>query len=172
MVLRFRTLAAIAVVGLLAVAGAAAFAQGPGGPGGPGRRGPGAGRGGPQAALPLRALDLTDAQRDQVRQLTEQHREQSRDLLERVRAARDAQRKAGEAVPFSEQDVRAAAQALGELESELAVSQARLQSEIQALLTPEQQQKLQTMRAERAARAKQREERFRQRQQGQARPQA
>lgn len=171
MVLRFRILAPIAAVALLAVAGAVAFAQGPG-PGGPGRRGPGFGRGGPQAAFPLRALDLTDAQREQVRQVTQQHFEQERDLLERVRAAREAQRQAAQTVPFSEPQVRATAEGLAALEADLSVSQARLQSEILALLTPEQQQRLQKMRAEREARVKERQDRFRQRQQGQARPQA
>jgi Spy/CpxP family protein refolding chaperone len=65
---------------------------------------------------------------------------------------------------------------LAELQADLAVAEARLQSDIYALLTAEQQQRLQQMRADRAARAKQREaqqqQRLQQRQQRQARPQA
>src|SRR5437764_1928589 len=95
---RFRSLTlTAALAGLLA--GGVAFAQGPGpgrrGPGGPGGLGgPGGpgGRGGPGVAgLPLRALNLTEAQQDQVKQLTDQYREQSRNLAEQLRTAIEAQ---------------------------------------------------------------------------------
>ena len=61
---------------LLIVAAAVYAAQGPGG--GRGFGGPG-GRGalGP-AGINLRALDLTDAQRDQIRQITQRYQEQMR----------------------------------------------------------------------------------------------
>ena len=166
MVRRFRIVALITVVALFALAGAAVLAQRPG-VRGPRGGGPGFGPGGPQAGLELRALDLTDAQREQVRQLTQQQREQTRALLERARAAREAQRQAVEAIPFNEPQVRAALQALAEVQTELAVQQARIQSDVYALLTPEQQQRLQQVRAEREARTKQRLERMQQRRQGQ-----
>ena len=127
---------------------------------------------GRRAGLALRALDLTDAQREQVRQLTQQHREQTRALVERAKAGREAQRQAVEAIPFSEEQIRAAMQALAEAQAELAVQQARLQSDIYALLTPEQQQRLQKMREEREGRAKGRRDRFQQRLQGRPRPSA
>ena len=103
----------VALTGLLA-GGAAAYAQAPEAGGrGPGFRGPG----GPQAGLALRELGLNDAQQEQVRQISQQHREQMRLLNERFEA-----------------DVR-------------------------ALLTPEQLQKADALRAERDARMKQRRER-------------
>jgi Spy/CpxP family protein refolding chaperone len=121
----------------------------------------------------LGELGLSDAQREQVKQLTQQHREQARALFERVRAARAAERQATEAMPFSEPQLRAALQALGEVETELAVQQARLRNDIYAVLTPDQQAKLKELRADREARIKKRQERFQQRrQQRQPRPQA
>ena len=177
MVRRFRNVALSAVVAAVAAGGALAYAQGPDS-GGLRGRGPGfgPGPGGPQAGLSLRALDLTEAQQEQVRQLSQQGREQMRALMDRMRAAQDARRQAVEAIPFNESQVRAAMRDLAELQADLAVAEARLQSDIYALLTAEQQQRLQQMRADRAARAKQREaqqqQRLQQRQQRQARPQA
>jgi Spy/CpxP family protein refolding chaperone len=124
----------------------------------------------------LRGLDLTDAQQEQVRQLSQQSREQMRALMERMRTAQEARRQAVEAIPFNESQVRAAMRDLAEIEADLAVAQARLQNDIYALLTAEQQQRLQKMRADREARAKERaaqqQQRLQQRQQRQARPQA
>ena len=101
MIRRFHlpTVSAIAALALLAgtVLGStvmAAQGPGPGGMRGRGPGGPGAGPGGRGAGIALRALDLTEAQREQMRQLTEQHREQTRTLAERVRAAAEAQREA------------------------------------------------------------------------------
>jgi protein CpxP len=120
----------------------------------------------------LREIELTDAQRDQVRQLMEQQRESSRALFERAQAARIAQRQAIDAIPFSEPAVRAAMAASAEIEEDLAVQEARLQSEIYGLLTSEQQQQLQKIRADREARMKEQLARPRQRGQAQSRPSA
>lgn len=165
MVRRFRILGVSALAAAL-VSGALAYAQGPA-PGGPHGRGLGIGPGGPGSGLALRALDLTDAQQEQVRQLTQQNREQLRALMDRMRAAQDARRQAVEAIPFNESQVRSAMKELAEVEADLAVAQARLQADIYALLSAEQQQRLQTLRAEREARAKQRapQQRLHQRQQ-------
>ena len=163
MVRHSRSLAVAALVASVVVGGVVVSAQRPGF--GPGQRRA-------QAGLALRALDLTEAQREQVRQLTVQHREQTRTLLDRLQTTQEARRKAVEAIPFSESQIRAAAQALAEVEAELAVQQARLQADVYALLTPEQQTRLQTMRAERDARAKERMSRLQQRGQRKPQPQA
>jgi Spy/CpxP family protein refolding chaperone len=171
----FRVLGLSALVAALVTGGAFVYAQ-DAGPSGPRGRGPGFGVRGPQAGLSLRALDLTEAQQEQVRQLSQQNREQMRALMDRMRAAQEARRQAVEAIPFNESQVRAAMRELAEIEADLAVAEARLQSDIYALLTAEQQQRLKTMRAEREARAKERQQqlqqRLQQRQQRQARPQA
>lgn len=169
---RSHVLRVITLVGGIVAGGALVSAQGPA----DGPRGRGPGPGGPQAGLALRALDLTEAQQEQVRQLTQQNREQMRSLMDRMRAAQDARRKTVEAVPFNESQVRAAMKDLAEVEADLAVAEARLQADIYALLSADQQQRLQKLRADREARAKERaqqqQQRLQQRQQRQARPQA
>jgi protein CpxP len=156
---RIHLLVLTLVVALLA-GGALTYAQDRG-PIGPGGRGPG----GPGAGLALRGLDLTDAQREQVRQLTQQNREQMRAVMDRMRAAQDARRQAVEAIPFNESQVRSAMKELAEVEADLAVAQARLQADIYALLSADQQQQLQKLRAERETRAKARAQQQQQRQQ-------
>ena len=154
------------VVVLVAAGGAKLFSQAPG-PRGPGGGGPGIGGG-----LPLRELELTEAQREQAQQLVQQHREATRTLVERAQSARQAQRQAMDAIPFSEPAVRTAMAAMAEVEADLAVQQARLQGEIYGLLTTDQQERLQKIRADRETRMRERLARPRQRGADQARPQA
>jgi Spy/CpxP family protein refolding chaperone len=149
MVRRTKVIAVSALALLIAGGSAMVFAQGPG-PRGP-RGGPGLGGG-----LPLRELSLTEAQRTQVQQLVEKHREGTRVLMERAQKARAAQRQAVDAIPTNESAIRTAAAAVAEVEADLAVQQAQLQNEIFNLLTPEQQQQLQKVRADREARMKER----------------
>jgi protein CpxP len=153
----------VAVVAALLATGTA-FAQGGprlrdgfGGQGFGGGRGPGARMAAdPAAMLPLRQLDLTEAQRTQIRQLAERHRSEVRPLLERLRSAAGARRQAMEASPLDEGRIRGAVEELSRVEADLAVHRARLRSEIFALLTPEQQQRAEQLRAERDARLQQR----------------
>ena len=141
-----------------------------GGPGFGGPGGPGFGVGGRGAGLPLRALDLTDAQREQVRQLTQQFREQNRPSAERMRQAMEARRTASQATPPDESGIRAAMQEMAQIQSDMAVQGARLRSDVLALLTPEQRQKADELGAQRETRMKERQARIRERRQ-QATPQ-
>ena len=145
-----------------------ALAQGPGLAGPLGR---GAGPGDFGAAPLLRGLNLTDAQQQQVRQLADQMRTQSRPVVEEVRKAEQARRDAMEAVPVDEGRIRSVMQQLGQAQTEFSILQARFHSDVYALLTPEQQEQAQKLRAEREARLKQRQDRLQQRLQ-QRRPQA
>jgi protein CpxP len=157
---RFRSLTLVAVLTTVLAAGAV-YAQGPDG----GRRGPGGRSGfGPGGGLPLRALNLTDAQQEQVRTLTQQFRTQNHTAGERFRTAMDAQRKAVAAIPVNEQLIRSTTQELAEAQTEMAVQQARLQTEIFGLLTREQQAQAKTLQAERESRAQQRQQQRPQRQ--------
>lgn len=153
MIPRSHFVALIAPVLAVMLVSVTAAAQGPGF-GGPRGRGLAGGPGGPGAGLLLRDLNLTEAQQQQVRQLTEQYRAQNRTLIEQVRKAEQARRDAVEAVPFDEGRIRAAMQQLAEPQTEFAVQQARLRSEIYALLTPEQQQQAEKLRAERGNRTR------------------
>ena len=154
---RFRALTTTAALAAL-LAGGVAFAQGPGfggrGPGGPG--GP-AGRGGPGGGLPLRELNLSETQQQQIREASEHYAQQNRTLAEQLRTAMEAQRKAVDAVPFNEGLIRSTTQALVEAQTELAIQRARMQGEIFAFLTPEQQAQARKLQADREARMQQRQ---------------
>ncbi|MEW6323220.1 MAG: Spy/CpxP family protein refolding chaperone [Acidobacteriota bacterium] len=158
---------AAGLVGALALgAGAMVAAQGPGGPGfGPGPRmghgGPG-GPGGPGAflgGLRLGQLDLTDAQRDQIRGIREARQAEFRQIGERLRTARRALGEAVRGTAVNEAAIRAAAADVAAVEADAAVLAARVHAEILGVLTPEQVQKLEEGRAQADERMKQRQER-------------
>ena len=138
--------AAVAVVTLLA--GGLVSAQGPrgGGAGGPGARGFG---------LPLRELQLTDAQKEQVRQIRSRHQAQMREAMTRLETARRTQRKAVETVPADEAQITSLTQDMVQAEVDAAIQTSRLNSEIWTVLTPDQQSQLKTLREQRQARAEQ-----------------
>ena len=140
-----------------ALAAGTALAQVPnheGGRGGPGRMG----AFGPDAGLPLRALNLTDAQKEQIRTLMQQRSEEHQAVASKLREAFDAQRKAADAMPVDEQAIRSTTQALADAQTEMAIQQAKLRADIFALLTPEQQAQAAKLKAEREARPSPRRE--------------
>lgn len=105
------------------------------GPGG--HRGPG----GPLGPL-MHDLDLTDAQKAQVKQLVDNFMTTTRPLHEQLFKAGGGPFDALKDGAFDEAAVRAAAQARANIQVELEVAHARLMSQIYALLTPEQKAKL------------------------------
>ena len=156
---RIQKVALIALAVALVEGGAAAlYAQGPGGRaggppfGGPGGRGFGAG-------FALGQLDLSDAQKQQIRDITMRHREDSQALSERLRTAMDAQQVAIETVPVNESLVRAAAQALAVVQADMAVEQARLHADIFGVLTVEQQAKAKQLQEQAQTRLQERRQR-------------
>jgi Spy/CpxP family protein refolding chaperone len=135
------------------------YAQGPGpGPGGPGGRGFGG-----EPMFALRDLDLSETQRQQVRDVMQRYQAQTRDAGQRLQQAFEAQRKAVETVPVNEGLIRSTTQDLATAQTEMAIQQARIHSEILALLTPEQQEKAKKAQADREARTKQRRSQFQER---------
>jgi periplasmic protein CpxP/Spy len=143
--------AAVAVVTLLA--GGLVYAQGPRGgrPGGPGGRGP-------LAGLPLRELQLTDAQQEQVRQIRSRHETQMRDAMTKLETARRAQQAAVQTVPADEAQITSLTQDMVQAEVDVAIQASRLNSEIWSVLTPDQQAQVKKLRAERQAQFEQRRE--------------
>jgi protein CpxP len=141
----------LAAFALAAVAGMALAAtafpgqegrRGPGGPGGP--HGP---HGGNLVEHLSRALDLTDAQKAQVKQIEDSLRESTKSLHEQL------QKSGGGGGPldgfkdgFDEAAVRSAAQARAAVHVEMEVAHARAMSQIYALLTAEQKAKLAELR--------------------------
>ena len=157
--IRVRSLATgVALVALLATS--VAFAQGPRGGFG-GRRGPG----GP--GFPLASVTLTDAQKEQVRAIRERYREQTRTVAQALDAAAAKQRQAIETIPVNETLITSATQDMTQAQVDLAIQQARLNAEVWAVLTPEQQAQATKARAERQARMEQRRQELQQRRQNQ-----
>jgi periplasmic protein CpxP/Spy len=135
------TIAATAIV--LAVGITTAVAQGPGGRG-PGRGfGPGpGGPGGPGGPLPvLRQLNLTDAQRDQVKALLDAERQQNQGAgpqkMGELQKALDAAIFADAPDPAQIDQLRAS---IAEAEAAALAARVDLQLKIAQILTPEQRQ--------------------------------
>jgi Spy/CpxP family protein refolding chaperone len=147
---RFRSVATgVALVALLATS--VAFAQGPRG-GGRGGRGFGPGAPG----LALNELNLTDAQREQVREIRDRYQEQTRTLSRRLADLAAKQRQAIETIPVNETLIASATQDMTQAQVEIAVQEAHVNADIWAVLTPEQQAKATKLRAERKAQMEQR----------------
>jgi Spy/CpxP family protein refolding chaperone len=163
------------VAGVLAVTGLAltpTFAQdGPAqggapmrrmGPGGPG--GPGFGPGGPgDIGLPLRELELTDAQREQVRTVMQSNQAAFKEISDRMRTARAALDAVVTADTVDEASIRAKSAEVAAVEADGAVLRAKVHQEVFGLLTAEQQAKAKELRAQRQQKMQQRADRIRER---------
>ena len=137
-------MAAILLVGAVAEVAAQGGQGRPGvgrghfGPGGPGVFGPG--------GLGLEGANLTEAQREQVRAVVDQHRDEIHGLFERVTQARRALSASAEQGQVDE----SAASQVGEASAALALAEARIRAEVLQLLTPEQRAAVQKRVEERA----------------------
>ncbi len=154
---------AAVVLGLSAVA--AVSAQGPGGNDGGqppfagrgGRGGPVGRMGGPGGpggiGIPLNRLNLTDAQRDQVKSVVDSHGAELRPLAEKAMTTRRALEQAVTADAIDEGAIRAKAADVATVESDMAVARARVHADILQVLTPDQRAKLKELQAEMEKRA-------------------
>jgi protein CpxP len=107
----------------------------------------------PPPAGPMSPLNLTQAQRDEIRTLREAQRKESQALREQMRAARQQLRQAMRADVPDEAAVRSAAGAVAALQTDQAALQARAKGQFMKALTPEQQAQLKQMRVRAAQRA-------------------
>jgi periplasmic protein CpxP/Spy len=89
-----------------------------------------------------RDLNLTDAQKAQVKQIRDSFEESTKSLREQLFNAGGGPFDALKDGAFDETAVRAAAQARASLHVELEVAQARMMSQVYALLTAEQKARL------------------------------
>jgi protein CpxP len=96
---------------------------------------------GPLGGLPLRELNLTDPQREQVRQILDSRQQETQAIGERAMAAREALHAATTSPSFDEGLIRARAAELAAIEADMAVSRARVFADVLQILTPEQQAK-------------------------------
>jgi protein CpxP len=153
--IRSKVVIAGAALAVVAALGAGVAAQGDG----HGRRGGfGPGRGFPGMA----ALELTDTQREQVRDVMQRHGGEMKATGTQLHEAHAAQRAAVETVPVNEGLVRSTSQTLATAQTEMALLRARIHGEIWSLLTPEQQQKAKELKAKREARMQERRQQRRQ----------
>ena len=133
--------------------------MGPGGPGGPGMRG----LGGPGGIIEgLRALELTDTQRDQVKATMESHQAEFEAQFTKAEAARKALHAAVSAEAFDEAAIRQKSADVAIVEADGAVLRGKVHSEVWALLTPEQQAKAKNLQAQMKQRMDQRRQRIEQ----------
>lgn len=83
-------------------------------------------------------LELTPEQQEQIKSIRAAEEEKVAPLREQLREGRKQLRTAIESQPFNEAAVRTLAKSQAAIRTELIVSRARVQSQIHALLTPEQ----------------------------------
>jgi Spy/CpxP family protein refolding chaperone len=115
--------------------------MGPGGRGGPG---------GPMGMLPMlgRRIDLTDAQKDQIKAIAASHKEDWKSLAERARAAHGALNQAVTADTVDETLIRQRSADAAAVDADMAIARARVHAEVLQILTTEQKTKLQSLHTE------------------------
>ncbi len=114
-----------------------------GGPGGPGGFGPG----GPMGMLPMlgRALNLTDAQRDQIKAIADSHTDEWKAIADRERTARMALMAAVTADTIDEGTIRQKSAEVAAVEADAAVARARAHAEVAQILTADQRAQLKNL---------------------------
>jgi Spy/CpxP family protein refolding chaperone len=117
-----------------------------------GRHGPGGPMGpdGPLGMLPRvgRELQLTDAQRDQVKAIVASHRDEWKALADRLRSAHDALADAVTADTVDETLIRAKSADVASVEADMSVARAHAHAEFAQILTAEQKTKLKELQAQ------------------------
>ena len=118
--------------------------RGPGGPGGPDGPGGFRGPGGPMGMLPRlgREIELTDAQRDQIKAIAESHKDEWNALANRARTAHIALNDAVTVDPINDALIRQKSSEASAVDADMAVARARAYAEVFQILTAEQKKKL------------------------------
>jgi len=113
--------------------------MGPGGPGG--RFG---GPGGPMGMMPMLGpqLNLTDAQRDQIKTIADSHRDEWKALADRGRTAHLALDDAINADPVNEAAIRQKSADASAVDADIAVARAHAHAEVFQILTADQKTQL------------------------------
>ncbi|HEX6739670.1 MAG TPA: Spy/CpxP family protein refolding chaperone [Vicinamibacteria bacterium] len=138
-------------LGALALAAASVYAvEGPGGEGHAGFRHGGRGWGGPMRMV--RALNLTEEQRAQFKQLAEEHHKAQQPLREQAQALHQQLRQNLESGTPDAAAVGQLAIQAHAVEKQLHESRAQLMERFEGLLTPEQKAKLEELKSQRGQR--------------------
>lgn len=104
------------------------------------------GRRGGFGMMGFRNLDLTDAQKAQLKQIHENHRQSIAPLTQEIRAKRQEIRQASEGGAVDEALVAQKLKEIAPLEAKLMSERARIHQESLSVLTPDQKAKLEQMR--------------------------
>jgi protein CpxP len=94
-----------------------------------------------------RRLNLTDAQREQIKTIAQSHRDEWRGLADRMRTSRQALVDATAANPIDEGAIRQRSADIAAVQADVAVARAKARAEMMQVLTPDQQAQLDTMRS-------------------------
>jgi periplasmic protein CpxP/Spy len=124
-----------------------------------GSSGKGHGRHGQGFLKVLDQLNLTDAQKHDIANILKQNREQARELRSEMFAARKLQIEASTGSAYNEAAVRDAVRQAAQIEEQLAVMRAKVFDEIRKLLTAEQMETIQKIKADFASKIQRRIER-------------
>ncbi len=103
----------------------------------------------------FKTLDLTDAQKATLKAQREAEIKNRDQLQDKLQAARDSLQKAVES-GASDSELKSLSSKLGQVESERALAMAKSQKAFLAVLTPEQKQRLASLKAEREEKMKER----------------
>ena len=91
-------------------------------------------------------LDLSDTQREQVREILKSHKDAILASMQGVRTSRSALRQATDADPMDEGAIRTRAAELGRAEADASVLRALIRAEILPILNDDQKQKMAAFR--------------------------
>jgi protein CpxP len=116
------------------------------------------GPGGPMGMLPMlaRELNLTDAQKAQIKTIADSHRDEWKALGDRARTAHQALQQAVTADTVDEGLIRQRSAEVAAVEADMAVARARAHAEVFQLLTPEQKTQAKTLQSQVQERMKER----------------
>ncbi|HZM87661.1 MAG TPA: Spy/CpxP family protein refolding chaperone [Blastocatellia bacterium] len=109
-------------------------------------------RGGDRMGAAFRNLDLTDAQKAQMKSIRESHAQSVRPLAEQIHAKRKEIREASAGGTFNESLVAQKLSEIAPLEAKLMGERSRLHQEMLSVLTAEQKAKLEQTREQRKSR--------------------
>jgi periplasmic protein CpxP/Spy len=97
-------------------------------------------------------LQLTDAQREQIRTIAQTHRDEWQTLADRGRAAHQALMAAVAADEINESAIRAKSAEMAAVEADAAVARAHARAEVLQILTADQKSTLKDLQTKRATR--------------------
>jgi len=96
----------------------------------------------------LRMLDLDDSQKDEVKQINDKYKADREKIVDNIRQYRETLTQSIHGDEYNEENIRAAHNQISKEREEMVVLKAKIFSEIKAILTPEQLEKLKTAKAD------------------------